>query len=158
VHKRTVVACIRTPTASEVRTFATSTPALRELGTWLTAHGVTHIAMESTGVYWQPVFNVLEEFPLELLVVNAQQVKQLPGRKTDVKDAEWLADLLRHGLVRGSAIPDRARRELRELLRYRVGLLHQRTQVIQRIQKLLEGANLKLASVVSNVVGVSGQS
>ena len=109
-------------------------------------------------MYWQPVFNVLEEFPLELLVVNAQQVKQLPGRKTDVKDAEWLADLLRHGLVRGSAIPDRARRELRELLRYRVGLLHQRTQVIQRIQKLLEGANLKLASVVSNVVGVSGQS
>ncbi len=158
VHKRTVVACVRTPARSETRTFGTTTPDLQLLGVWLRGAGVTHVAMESTGVYWQPVFNVLEErAELAVLVVNAQQVKQMPGRKTDVKDAEWLADLLKHGLVRGSAIPDRARRELRELIRYRVGVLRQRAQVIQRIQKLLEAANLKLSSVVSDVAGVTGR-
>jgi transposase len=157
IHKRMVVACARTPSGQQTRTFSTTTVGLRELGAWLAHEGVTQVAMESTGVYWQPVFNVLEEFDVELLVVNARQVKQIPGRKTDVKDAEWLADLLRHGLVRGSAIPDRARRELRELVRYRVGLLRQRTQVVQRIQKLLEGANIKLSSVVSDITGVTGR-
>jgi transposase len=157
VHKRMVVACAHTPGATETRTFATTTAGVQELAGWLRQHGITHVAMESTGVYWQPVFNVLEEADLELLVVNARQVKQIPGRKTDVKDAEWLADLLRHGLVRGSAIPDRARRELRELVRYRVALLRQRTQVVQRIQKLLEGANIKLSAVVSDITGVTGR-
>lgn len=157
VHKRTVVACRLTPEGSETQTFGTTTAALTSLAEWLVAAGVTHLAMESTGVYWQPVFNVLEAHPLELLVVNARHVKQVPGRKTDVKDAEWLADLLRHGLLRGSAIPDRERRELRELIRYRVGLIRQRTQVAQRIQKLLEGANIKLSSVVSDITGVSGR-
>src|SRR3954447_3775047 len=98
VHKRMVVACVFTGSRRQTRTFSTTTGGLRDLGTWLTAEAVTHVAMESTGVYWQPVFNVLEEFALELLVVNARQVKQVPGRKTDVKDAEWIADLLRHGL------------------------------------------------------------
>jgi transposase len=157
VHKRTVVACRLTPEGAATRTFGTTTEALTDLAQWLQAAGVTHVAMESTGVYWQPVFNVLEAHPLELLVVNARHVKQVPGRKTDVKDAEWLADLLRHGLLRGSAIPDRERRELRELIRYRVGLIRQRSQVVQRIQKLLEGANIKLSSVVSDITGVSGR-
>src|SRR5204863_5631768 len=123
VHKRTVVACRLIPEGSETKTFGTTTEALTSLAEWLGAAGVTHVVMESTGVYWQPVFNVLEEHPFALLVVNARHVKQVPGRKTDVKDAAWLADLLRHGLVQGSAIPDRARRELREVIRYRVGLI-----------------------------------
>jgi transposase len=157
VHKRTVVACVQTPSSRQTRTFGTTTTALTELSAWLSAEGVTHVAMESTGVYWQPVFNLLEQLDMVVLVVNAQHVKQVPGRKTDVKDAEWLADLLRHGLVRGSAIPDRERRELRELVRYRVGVVRQRAQVVQRIQKLLEGANLKLSSVVSDITGVTGK-
>ena len=157
VHKRTVVACVRTPTSQQTRTFGTTTKELTELGAWLTAEGVTQVAMESTGIYWQPVFNLLEKLDMVVLVVNAQHVKQVPGRKTDVKDAEWLADLLRHGLVRGSAIPDRERRELRELVRYRVGVVRQRGQVVQRIQKLLEAANIKLSSVVSDITGVTGR-
>ena len=157
VHKRTVVACVRTAAGQQTRTFGTTTEALLALGDWLVAQGVTHVAMESTGVYWQPVYNLLESLDLQVLVVNAQHVKAVPGRKTDVKDAEWLADLLRHGLIRGSAIPDRPRRELRELVRYRVGLVRQRAQVIHRIHKLLEGANIKLASVVTDITGVTGR-
>ena len=130
---------------------------LLELADWLVAKGVTHVAMESTGVYWKPVYNLLEALDLTLLVVNAQHIKAVPGRKTDVKDAEWIADLLRHGLLRGSFIPDRPQRELRELARYRRSLVRQRAQVVNRIQKVLEGANVKLSSVATNIVGASGR-
>jgi transposase len=113
--------------------------------------------MESTGVFWQPIYNVLEDTGITVLVANARHTKAVPGRKTDVKDAEWLADLLRHGLIRGSAIPTRARRELRELVRYRMSLGRQRAQVAHRIHKVLEGANVKLSSVVTDIMGVSGR-
>jgi transposase len=156
VHKKTVVACLITPEGQETRTFTTMTRDLLRLAEWLAEHQVTHVAMESTGVFWKPVYNLLEQ-DFTVLVVNAQHIKAVPGRKTDVKDAEWIADLLRHGLVRGSFIPDRPQRELRELVRHRRGLIRQRSQVVNRIQKVLEGANIKLSSVVSNVVGVSGR-
>ncbi len=129
---------------------------LLELADWLTSHGVTPVAMESTGVYWKPVWNLLED-SFMLLLVNAQHVKAVPGRKTDVKDAEWLADLLRHGLLRGSFVPDRPQRELRELTRYRTSLVRERATVINRIQKTLEGANIKLASVATDILGKSGR-
>ncbi len=157
VHKKTVVACVLTPEGKQTRTFGTMTPELLQLGDWLESKAVTHVAMESTGVYWKPVYNVLEGLDLTLLVVNAQQIKAVPGRKTDVKDAEWIADLLRHGLLRASSIPDRPQRELQELVRHRRGLIRQRSQMVNRIQKVLEGANIKLASVASNVVGLSGR-
>ena len=118
---------------------------------------MTHVAMESTGVYWKPIYNLLEGQDVELLVVNARHVKAVPGRKTEVKDAEWLADLLRHGLLKASFIPDRPQRELRELVRYRRGLVEQRAHVVQRVQKVLEGANIKLGDVTSDVMGVSGR-
>jgi len=156
VHKKTVVACVRVPGRKEVRTFGTVTAELLRLSDWLQEEGVTTVAMESTGVYWKPVFNVLETTGLELLVVNAQHIKAVPGRKTDVKDAEWIADLLRHGLVRASFIPSRPQRELRELVRYRKTVVEQRSHLVQRIQKLLEGANIKLSDVASDIVGVSG--
>ncbi len=156
VHKKSVVACVMVPGRKQVRTFGTVTAELLRLGDWLQQEGVTHIAMESTGVYWKPVFNVLETTGLELLVVNAQHIKAVPGRKTDVKDAEWIADLLRHGLVRASFIPSRPQRELRELVRYRKTVVEQRSHLVQRIQKLLEGANIKLSDVASDIVGVSG--
>ncbi|GAC1521971.1 MAG: IS110 family transposase [Chloroflexota bacterium] len=157
VHKKTVVACVMTPEGKQTRTFGTMTADVLRLGDWLESQGVTHVAMESTGVYWKPLYNVLEGLDLRLLVVNAQQIKAVPGRKTDVTDAEWIADLLRHGLLRASYIPDRSQRELQELVRHRRSLIRQRSQVVNRIQKGLEGANIKLASVVSNVVGLSGR-
>lgn len=156
VHKKSVVACVITPEGQETRTFGTMTKELLSLADWLSERGVTHVAMESTGVYWKPVYNLLEE-DFTLLVINAHHIKAVPGRKTDVKDAEWIADLLRHGLVRGSFIPNRPQREMRELVRYRRSLIRQRAQVVNRIQKVLEGANIKLASVASNVVGISGR-
>lgn len=156
VHKKTVVACSITPEGQETRTFSTMTDDVLKLADWLSAKGITHVAMESTGVYWKPIYNLLEG-NFTLLVVNAHHIKAVPGRKTDVKDAEWIADLLRHGLVRGSFIPDRPQRELRELVRYRRSLIQERSQVINRIQKVLEGANIKLSSVATNVVGVSGR-
>jgi transposase len=156
VHKKTVVACVMTPEGQETRTFGTMTQDLLALAEWLEQWGVTHVAMESTGVYWKPLFNLLEG-TFEVLVVNAHHIKAVPGRKTDLRDAEWIADLLRHGLVRGSYIPDRPQRELRELVRYRRSLIGNRSQVVNRIQKVLEGANIKLAAVASNVVGVSGR-
>ena len=156
VHKKTVVASVITPEGQETRTFGTMTKDLLTLADWLTEHGVTHVAMESTGVYWKPIYNLLEG-SFTLLVVNAQHIKAVPGRKTDVKDAEWIADLLRHGLVRGSFIPDRPQREMRELTRYRRSLIQQRSQVVNRIQKVLEGGNIKLASVASSVAGISGR-
>lgn len=156
VHKKTVVACVMTPEGQETRTFPTMTKDLLLLGDWLAEHRVTHVAMESTGVYWQPIYNLLEE-DFSLLVVNAQHIKAVPGRKTDVKDAQWIADLLRHGLVRASFIPDRSHRELRELLRYRRNLIRQRSQVVSRIEKVLQGANIKLSSVATDILGVSGR-
>lgn len=161
VHKKTVVACLVTPgrggqTTREVRTFSTMTRELLALSNWLLAAGCTHVAMESTGSYWKPVYNLLEG-SFELLVVNAQHMKAVPGRKTDVKDAEWIADLLRHGLLRPSFIPTRPERELRELTRYRTSLLQERAAEVNRLQKVLEGANIKLASVATDVVGLSGR-
>ena len=161
VHKKTVVACLVTPgrggqPTREVRTFSTMTRELLALSDWLRDAGCTHAAMESTGSYWKPVYNLLEG-SFELLVVNAQHMKAVPGRKTDVKDAEWIADLLRHGLLRPSFIPSRPERELRELTRYRTSLLQERAAEVNRLQKVLEGANIKLASVATNVVGFSGR-
>lgn len=161
LHKRSVTACLLTSGAGgrvvrELRTVGTMTDELLALGDWLTAAGVTHVAMESTGVYWKPVWNLLED-RFTLLLVNAQHVKAVPGRKTDVKDAEWLADLLRHGLLQASFVPDRPVRELREVTRYRTSLVRERSAEVNRLQKTLEGANIKLASVVSDVTGVSAR-
>jgi transposase len=157
VHKKTVVAAVITPQGRQVRTFSTTTRALLELVDWLEAKGVRHVAMESTGIYWRPVFNLLEKTEMEVLVVNAGHMKQVPGRKTDVKDAEWIAELLQYGLLKGSFIPGREQRELRDLLRYRRTLIEQRADEVKRVQKLLEGANIKLASVAADVLGVSGR-
>jgi transposase len=161
VHKRTVVACVLTPgeqgtPQKEVRTFGTMTADVLALAEWLAERGCIHVAMEGTGVYWLPIWNLLEE-RFTLLLVNARHVKAVPGRKTDVKDAEWLADLLRHGLLRGSFVPDREQRELRELTRYRTSLLRERAAAANRLQKTLEAANLKLASVVTDITGKSGR-
>jgi len=157
VHKKTVVACVITPQGKETRTFSTMTQGLLEMADWLVERGVTHAAMESTGVFWKPIYNLLEGLDLTLLLVNARHIKAVPGRKTDVKDAEWIADLLRHGLLRGSFIPDRPQRELRELVRYRRNLIRQKAQVVNRIQQVLEGANIKLSSVATDITGVSGR-
>lgn len=157
VHKRTVVACVLASSGREVRTFGTVTQELLRLGDWLVEEGVSSVAMESTGVYWKPVYNLLEDQGIELMVVNAQHMRTLPGRKTDVKDAEWIADLLRHGLLRASFIPDRGQRELRELVRYRRQLINQRSDVVRRLQKTLEGANIKLGDVATDVMGVSAR-
>ena len=164
VYKKTVVACVLRSVGSavaivqETRTFSTMTKGLEELAGWLVDREVSHVAMEATGVYWKPVYNILELKPrFTLLVANAQHLKAVPGRKTDVKDAEWIAQLLRHGLVRGSFIPDRQQRELRELTRYRTALLQERAREVNRLQKTLEGANIKLAVVLSDITGVSGQ-
>ncbi|MCB0112103.1 MAG: IS110 family transposase [Caldilineaceae bacterium] len=161
VHKKTVVACrVRINEANEweqeVRTFGTMTCDLLALLDWLLAWEVTHVAMESTGEYWKPVYNLLEGH-LEVLLVNAKHVKSVPGRKTDVKDAEWLAELLVHGLLKASFIPAKPQRDLRDLTRYRVNLVQERARVIQRLQKVLENANIKLASVATDVLGVSGR-
>jgi transposase len=156
VHKKTVVACVLTPEGPETRTFGTMTAELLTLADWLLVSGCTHVAMESTGDYWKPVFNILEG-TFELLLVNAQHVKAVPGRKTDVKDAAWLAELLQHGLLRASFIPPVAQRELRDLTRYRSTFIQERVTLINRVQKLLEDANIKLAAVASDIMGVSGR-
>ncbi|MCL6479330.1 MAG: IS110 family transposase [Peptococcaceae bacterium] len=157
VHKKSVVACAITPEGKEIKTFGTTTKEILALLDWVTAKGCTHVAMESTGVYWKPVYNLLEQADITAFVVNAGHIKAVPGRKTDVKDAEWIADLLRHGLLQGSYIPDRSQRELRELVRYRRSLLGERAREVQRIQKVLEGANIKLSSVATDILGVSGR-
>lgn len=156
VHAKTVVACVIKKGRKEIRTFATMTEELLHLGDWLTSEGCTHVAIESTGVYWKPVFNLLEG-SIEVILVNARHIKAVPGRKTDVRDCEWLADLLRHGLVRASFIPPQEIRELRELTRYRQALLREHTAVANRIQKLLESGNIKLGQVASDVLGLSGR-
>ncbi|MDP9353421.1 MAG: IS110 family transposase [Chloroflexota bacterium] len=162
VHKKTVVACVLItrpdgPVEKRLRTFGTMTADLLALSDWLDGFGVSQVAMESTGVYWRPVFNVLEDEARVITLVNPQHIKALPGRKTDIKDSEWLADLLRHGLVKPSFIPTAPIRELRELTRYRKSLVRQRTQEINRLHKLLEGANIKLGSVATDVLGKSGR-
>jgi transposase len=161
VHKKTVVACllragVDSQRSQEVRTFGTMTDDLLALANWLTAAGCTHVAMESTGVYWKPVYNILEG-QLEVMVVNAAHIKAVPGRKTDRNDAEWIAELLQHGLVRPSFIPDRPQRELRDLTRTRTALIDERSAAVNRLQKVLEDANLKVASVATDIMGVSGR-
>ncbi len=157
VHKRTVVACLLGPSGKEVRTFGTMTADLLAMNAWLRAQGCQMVAMESTGSYWKPIYNLLEAEQLPAMVVNAQHIKAVPGRKTDVKDAEWIAQLLQHGLLRASFIPARDQRELAELVRYRRSLVEMRSAESNRVQKVLEGANIKLGSVLSNVLGVSGR-
>ena len=160
VHKRTITACVLKwlggAWQKEIRQFGTMTKDLLALSDWLVREGCTHVAMESTGVYWKPVYNILEG-QFELLVVNAQHLKAVPGRKTDVRDAEWIAELLAHGLLRGSFVPPPNVREVRELTRYRTSLVGDCARTINRLQKVLEGANIKLASVVSDVRGVSAR-
>lgn len=161
VHKKNVVVCAIVPDAKgqrhkEQRTFSTMTPDLLQLRQWLKDLEVTHVAMESTASYWKPIFNVLEGH-LEVLVVNAQHLKAVPGRKTDSKDAEWIADLLQHGLLRPSFVPPAPQREVRELTRYRISLSEERSRLINRLQKTLEDANIKLASVASDVMGRSAR-
>jgi transposase len=161
VHQRTVTACVLVTgedgaVAKKVRTFSTMTDGLLTLADWLASLGVTHVAMESTGVYWQPVYNLLED-GVDVVLVNAQHIKAVPGRKTDVKDAEWIADLLRHGLLKASFIPPAPIRELRELTRYRKSLIHERAQEANRLHKVLETANIKLATVATDILGKSGR-
>jgi transposase len=161
VHKRQVQACLLRSTPGgrvqqEQRTFGTMTDDLLVLLDWLVAEGCTHVAMESTGVYWKPLYNLLEGH-VAILIVNAQHIKQLPGRKTDVNDAAWIAGLLRHGLLRPSFVPDRAQRELRELTRYRMSLVQERAAEVNRLQKTLEGANIKAAGIATDILGKSGR-
>lgn len=158
MHKKSITACVITPEGKELKTFSTMTDDLVALVQWIKSKGCTHVAMESTGVYWKPIYNLLEMEEINALVINARHFKAVPGRKTDLKDAEWLADLLRHGLLQGSYIPDREQRELRELVRYRKSLVNERAREVNRLQKVLEGANIKLSSVASDVLGVSGRS
>ncbi|MCY3018031.1 MAG: IS110 family transposase [Planctomycetota bacterium] len=161
VHKKTVQACIRCldergQVSKEFRQFGTMTGELLALGDWLAQHGVTHVAMESTGVFWKPVYNLLED-RFEVLLCNAQHIKNVPGHKTDMKDSDWLAQLLQFGLLRASFVPPRPQRELRDLTRTRAGLQDEKARVCNRIHKILEDANIKLGSVASDILGVSGR-
>lgn len=161
VHKDSVEACVRQVSAGgkvvhEVRHWGTTTRDLVEMADWLSVMGVTHVAMESTGVYWKPIFNILEA-QFEILLANAHHLKNVPGRKTDIRDCQWIAQLLQHGLLKGSFIPPRPQRELRDLTRQRTQLVDEASRISNRIQKVLEDANVKLGSVVSNVIGASGR-
>lgn len=157
VHKKLIVACFRNGRKAELRKFDTLTCSIKELGNWLLDNGCQKVAMESTGAYWKPIYNILELLNLEVIVVNAHHMKSVPGRKTDVKDAEWIADLLQHGLLKASYIPDREQRELREIVRYRKSLVEERSREINRLEKTLEGANIKLSSFVSDLTGMSSR-
>jgi len=161
VHKKTVVVCAITPQpeggfAQITRTFSTLTAGLLQMLDWLVGLGCTHVAMESTGEYWRPVYNILEG-NLEVLLVNARHMKAVPGRKTDVKDAQWTGELLQHGLLKASFIPPPLQRNLRDLTRHRLNFIRERVNLVNRVHKVLEGANIKLASVASDVLGVSGR-
>lgn len=158
VHKKMLMVCIFTGRQKEIREFGTMTEDIRSLIGWLQEKKCQAVAMESTGVYWKPVYNLLETEGMTLIVANAQHIKAVPGRKTDVKDAEWIADLARHGLIKSSFIPNREQRELRELTRYRQDLVEERAREINRIQAVLEGANIKLAGVLTDISGKSGMS
>lgn len=157
VHKKTITACLIKGGKRELRGFSTMTDDLRRLCQWLNDNECEMVAMESTASYWKPLYNLLELNGLEAMVVNASHMKALPGRKTDMKDAEWICDLLRHGLLKASFIPDRDQRELREVVRYRKSLIEERARELNRLQKMLEGANIKLSSVVSNINGLSAR-
>ena len=162
VHKDTVVAAVRLlaadrPAKTEVRTFDTTTPGLLALAAWLAECGCTHAAMEATGVYGKPVWHILADGEFTLILANAAHVKNVPGRKTDVADAAWLAELLAHGLIRASFVPEAPTQEMRALLRTRKQLVREQASHVQRIQKTLEDANLKLSSVLTQIMGVSGR-
>lgn len=157
VHKDKIVACVRIGKEKEIRSFGTVTEILMELVDWLQYQKCQIVAMESTGPYWKPIYNLLELEGIRAMVVNAQHIKAVPGRKTDVKDAEWIADLLQHGLLRGSHIPNRNQRELKELVRYRRSMIEERARELNRLQKILEGANIKLGSVVTDIDGQSAR-
>ena len=157
VHKKTITVQVAVPEGSETRTYGTTTPELLTLVDWLLGHQVTHVAMESTGVYWKPLYNLLEATGITVFVVNAAHMKAVPGRKTDVQDAVWICDLMQHGLLKPSFIPPRPQRELRELTRYRISLTRERAAEANRIQKVLEGGNIKLGSIVADILGKSGR-
>jgi len=161
VHKETVVACVRHmvngAVTRDVTTFGTTTKDLLALSEWLASQGCTHVAMEATGVYWKPVWHILSDGDVTLVLANAAHVKNVPGRKTDVNDATWLADLLAHGLIRGSFVPDAQTQELRALLRTRKQFARERSSHVQRLQKTLEDANIKLDGVISDIIGLSGR-
>ena len=158
VHKKLIVACFRCGRKQEVREFGATTRELLTLADWLKEGGCEMVAMESTASYWKPLYNILESSDLNAMVVNARHMKAVPGRKTDVKDAEWIADLLQHGLLQPSYIPGKDQRELRELVRYRKSLVGERTRELNRLQKMLEGANIKLSGTVSDINGKSARS
>lgn len=155
IGKKKTLACVVTPEHKGLRPVAMMTEDLLELADWLKAHKVTHVAMESTGSYWKPLYNVLEAYDFELWLVNARDFRNVPGRKSDVKDAQWLVDLLRHGLLKRSFVPDRPQRELREVVRYRRKVIEERTREFNRLEKTLEGANIKLGAVASTLTGKS---
>ena len=161
VHKETVVACLRLvadgKVTTEVRTFQTITSNLLRLSEWLAANECTHVAMEATGVYWKPVWHILDDGQFKLVLANAAHVKNVPGRKTDVNDAMWLAELLAHGLIRASFVPDTQTQEMRNLLRTRKQLVREQSSHVLRVQKTLEDANIKLDSVLTDLMGKSGR-
>lgn len=158
VHKKIIVACFRYGNKQEIRDFGATTKELLKLTDWLKDSGCQIVAMESTASYWKPLYNILESSDLKTIVVNASHMKAVPGRKTDKKDAEWIAELLQHGLLKASYIPDKSQRELRELVCYRKSLVGERTRELNRLQKMLEGANIKLSGTVSNINGKSARS
>jgi len=162
VHQETVVACVvfgplEHRPKKEIKTFGTTTPELLTLADWLEERKCSHVAMESTGIYWKPVWNILETGPFQLILANAQRIKNVPGRKTDVKDAEWIGQLLRSGLIEGSFVPPVEIRNLRDLTRYRKKLLQDTTQEKNRIHKVLQDANIKMTTYISDIFGVSGR-
>jgi transposase len=161
IHKESVVACVRHiaqgKVGTQVRTFKTTTQELPVLSEWLAQHGATHIAMEATGIYWKPVWHILSDGEFQLVLANAAHAKNLPGRKTDVNDATWLADLMAHGLIRASFVPDEPTQQMRALLRTRKQMVGERSSHTQRIQKTLEDANIKLDTVVTDILGLSGR-
>lgn len=158
VHKKIIVACFRYGNKQEIRDFGTTTKELLKLTDWLKDSGCQIVAMESTASYWKPLYNILESSELKTIVVNASHMKAVPGRKTDKKDAEWIAELLQHGLLKASYIPDKSQRELRELVCYRKSLVGERTRELNRLQKMLEGANIKISGTVSDINGKSSRS
>lgn len=157
VHKKMLVACLMTGKKKELRQYGTSTKELKQMAEWLIKANCKMVAMESTGSYWKPIYNVLEALGLDVMVVNAHHIKTVPGRKTDIKDAEWIADLLMHGLLKASYIPDKEQRELREISRYRKSLIEERAREKNRLEKVLEGANIKLSSILKDITCLSAQ-
>ena len=157
VHKKLIVACFKCGKRQEIREFGATTRELLEMADWLKEGGCMMAAMGSTASYWKPLYNILESCGLDAMVVNARHMKAVPGRKTDVKDAEWIADLLQHGLLQASYIPDKDQRELRELIRYRKSLVGERNRELNRLQKMLEGANIKISGTITDINGKSAR-